>query len=113
MTSLAQAFGSANPVGGSVDLPGYMDTSDCWSNDLEEDPNIPFPAWVLQRRMRNNIVDRDTISQMSMDSTDSRWVYLHTSIQSRGTKPLRILRIVSSMISGSPSSSPPATSGGG
>ena len=77
MTSLAQAFGSANPVGGSVDLPGYMDTSDCWSNDLEEDPNIPFPAWVLQRRMRNNIVDRDTISQMSMDSTDSRWVYLH------------------------------------
>ena len=77
MTSLAQAFGSANPVGGggSVDLPGYMDTSDCWSNDLEEDPNIPFPAWVLQRRMRNNIVDRDTISQMSMDSTDSRWVH--------------------------------------
>lgn len=75
MTSLAQAFGSANPVGGSADLPGYMDTSDCWSNDLEEDPNIPFPAWVLQRRMRNNIVDRDTISQMSMDSTDSRWVY--------------------------------------
>ena len=50
MTSLAQAFGAAGSSagGGSLDLPGYMDTSDCWSNDLEEDPNIPFPNWVLQ-----------------------------------------------------------------
>jgi hypothetical protein len=67
MTSLAQAFANSAAAGD----PSFMDTSDCWSNDLDEDPNIPFPNWVLQRR-RNNGVDRDTISQMSMDSTDSR-----------------------------------------